>query len=392
MYLTKEEEKMLEGELGEAVQRAMEILVALGDIYGAKEMVKISSAHLSGVSYKTIGEGGLLFLEDFLSLGAKFRVPTTINPCGVDLENWKQLQICDEEFVKKQRKIVDCYLRMGALPSLTCTPYYGSNVPRFGDHVAWAESSAVIYANSVIGARTNREGAPSALAAAIVGRTPKYGLHLKEDRRGKEKVLVKVDLTCPADYGALGLLLGELGVKLPYLIAKKKAYMVNVGLKYLGAALAASGDVAMFHFEGITPEASKLDHEFEDKIEIGEREIKEIFEKYHTEEEPELYAFGCPHLGKEELEFFLHLKPRKETWLSVGKDFYEKNRELIERLKEKGYKVISGTCFVVSTIENKYRVTATNSGKAAKYLPSFCHQRVLFGKAQDLLGDSREGD
>ncbi len=385
MYLTKEEERMLEGEFGEAVQRAMEILVALGDIYGASRMVEITSAHISGVSYKTIGEGGLLFLKDFLALGARFKVRTTINPCGIDLDNWRSLGICDEEFYSKQKEIVECYLKMGALPSLTCTPYYGSNVPSYGEHIAWAESSAVIYANSVIGARTNREGAPSALAAAITGRTPMYGLHLEENRRGTEEVIVKTDLTCPADYGALGIYLAEQGVRVPYIRACGKAYMLKIGLKYLGASLASSGDVAMYHFEGVTPEAEKLDHEFEDKIEVGREEIEEVFERNSSEEEPELYAFGCPHLGKEELEFFLNFQPKGETWLSVGKDFYEENKELIDKLQKKGYRVISGTCFVVSPIEKRYRITATNSGKAAKYLPSFCKQKVIFRRAKDLL-------
>ncbi|BDZ70122.1 aconitase X [Methanobacterium petrolearium] len=181
MHLTREEEKMYAGEYGPAVAKSMEILVALGDIYQANGMVEVVSAQISGVSYKTIGDAGLEYLEDLVGEGAQVRVPSTLNPAGVDLDQWHELGF-SEEFTKKQLLIVDSYRKMGISTTCTCTPYLVGNVPILGSHVAWSESSAVCYANSVLGARTNREGGPGALSAAICGRTPNYGYHLDEGR------------------------------------------------------------------------------------------------------------------------------------------------------------------------------------------------------------------
>ena len=167
---------MYEGEEGSAVAKSMEILVALGDIYGAEKLVSISSAQISGVSYKTIGDAGLEYLQE-LSVDAHVRVPSTLNPAGVDLEIWKELGF-SEEFTLKQQAIVEAYQKMGVSTTCTCTPYLVGNVPTLGSHIAWSESSAVCYANSVLGARTNREGGPGALSAAICKFKDQITVHL----------------------------------------------------------------------------------------------------------------------------------------------------------------------------------------------------------------------
>ncbi|MCK4429401.1 MAG: DUF521 domain-containing protein, partial [Candidatus Aenigmarchaeota archaeon] len=179
MHLTNEEELMLKGEQGIVVSKCMKLLVKLGEIYGADKMIKISSSQAAGVSYKSIGDPGLEFLKGFADEGAKVRVPTFLNPAGMDLENWKELGF-PADFAKNQLRIMDAFRKMGIVVTSTCTPYLAGNLPRFREHIAWSESSAVSFSNSVIGARTNREGGPSALAAAICGRTPNYGLHLWE--------------------------------------------------------------------------------------------------------------------------------------------------------------------------------------------------------------------
>jgi predicted aconitase len=179
MQLTKQEQKMLDGEEGYAVRKSMEILVALGEIYGAKNLIKVGSVQVAGVSYHNLGDAGLEFLNE-LAVDGKVRVLTTLNPAGMDLENWKQLGI-SPEFAEKQNLVIDAFKRMGILISCTCTPYLIGNLPLYGEHIAWSESSAVTFANSVLGAKTNREGGPSALAAAFVGKTPCYGLHLDEN-------------------------------------------------------------------------------------------------------------------------------------------------------------------------------------------------------------------
>ena len=154
MYLTKEEEKMLNGEYGEATRKAMEILVALGDIFGADRLIEVSSVQVAGVSYDNIGDAGLEFLNE-LAKDGKVKVTTTLNPAGMDIENWKSLGI-SEEFAEKQIQVIEAFKKLGIIPTCTCVPYLIGNLPRFGEHIAWSESSAVAFANSVIGARTNR--------------------------------------------------------------------------------------------------------------------------------------------------------------------------------------------------------------------------------------------
>ena len=162
MDLTREEEAILNGEQGEGKQKAMELVTALGKIYGADSLIDITSAHLSGASYKTIGDGGLKYLEDLVGGGATVSVPSTLNPVGMDRDRWREMHI-PEEFAKKQLRIIDLYGQMGIKKTCSCTPYIGPNVPSMGDHVAWSESSALSFVNSYIGARTNREGGPGAL-------------------------------------------------------------------------------------------------------------------------------------------------------------------------------------------------------------------------------------
>jgi len=204
MYLTKEEERIYEGEFGETLEKAMRILVSLGEIYGASRLIPISSAHISGASYKTIGDAGLLYLS---SLSGRVCVKSTLNPVGMDRERWRGMGI-SEEFYEKQKKIINCYKRLGVEDVCTCTPYYIER-PNYGDHLAWAESNAVIYVNSVIGAKTNREGAPAALAAALIGKTPLYGMHLREERAPEIKVIVEDELK-DEEFGALGHILGKI--------------------------------------------------------------------------------------------------------------------------------------------------------------------------------------
>ena len=165
MYLTKNEQKMLDGEEGNAVKKSMEILVALGNIYGAEKLIDVGSVQISGVSYHNLGDAGLEFLDEMAKDG-KVRVLTTLNPAGMDLENWQNLGI-DPEFARKQKLVIDAFEKMGIIVSCTCTPYLIGNLPRYGEHIAWAESSAVTFANSVIGAKTNREGGPISFSSSL---------------------------------------------------------------------------------------------------------------------------------------------------------------------------------------------------------------------------------
>jgi predicted aconitase len=164
MQLTEEEKEILSGRRGEALEKAMEIVTALGEIYGADRLVPIRSAQIAGVSYKNIGDAGLELIEDFAKGGARVQVMSTLNPAGMDLKFWKDMGV-PPKFAAKQKRIIDAYGKMGILTTCTCTPYDISNIALKGDHVAWSESSAVVFVNSVFGARTNREGGPSSLAS-----------------------------------------------------------------------------------------------------------------------------------------------------------------------------------------------------------------------------------
>ena len=166
MQLTTDEQAMIDGKYGQAVRKAMEILVALGTIYGAQRMTPVTSVQIAGVSYDNLGEAGLQFLSQMAQGGAKARVLTTLNPAGMDVENWQVLGI-SPEFAEKQLRVLELFANMGVVTTCTCTPYLSGNVPHFGEHIAWAESSAVCFANSVLGARTNREGGPSAAGGCL---------------------------------------------------------------------------------------------------------------------------------------------------------------------------------------------------------------------------------
>ncbi|MCK4531314.1 MAG: DUF521 domain-containing protein, partial [Candidatus Aenigmarchaeota archaeon] len=181
MELTEEQKDMLEGKNGNAVKKSMSILVALGEIYGAKGLIPVTSVQISGVSYDNLGDAGLEFLDEMAKDG-KIRVKTTLNPAGMDMENWEALGI-DPEFARKQKLVIEAFEKMGVEATCTCTPYFIGNKPDFGDHIAWGESSAVTYANSVLGAKTNKEGGPSSIASALTGFTAEYGLHLDEHRQ-----------------------------------------------------------------------------------------------------------------------------------------------------------------------------------------------------------------
>src|SRR5512135_1227785 len=209
MHLTSEEQQMLAGEHGRATQKSMEILSALGTIYAAERMVPVTSVQIAGVSFDNLGEAGLEFLSEMADGGGQARVLTTLNPAGMDIENWQALGI-SPDFAVRQVSVIEAFTRMGVTDTCTCTPYLTGNLPQLGEHIAWAESSAVCYANSVLGARTSREGGPSALAASLTGLTPDYGHHLDQHRRPSFTVRVTTPLADTHEFGALGFVIGKL--------------------------------------------------------------------------------------------------------------------------------------------------------------------------------------
>jgi len=273
MRLEQIEKDMLDGKLGKSAQKSMEILTTLGEIFGAECMVDVHGVQIAGVSYANLGEAGLEFLNEMAEDG-KVRVLTTLNPAGMDRENWRALGI-DEEFAKNQNRAIDVFAKMGIITTCSCTPYLIGNAPHYSQHIAWAESSAVCYSNSVIGARTNREGGPSALAAALTGKTPKYGYHLDENRHGQVLFNINASIKDTDEFGVLGKLIGDklvkLGKKVPYIVGIPSATVEE--LKSFCASVATYGGTALFHMEGITPEYNKYTKPSEIVIEINQDDL-----------------------------------------------------------------------------------------------------------------------
>ncbi len=385
MQLTREEERIFDGEMGEAQKIAIRLLSSLGDLGEADRLIPIKSAHISGVSYKNVGEGGIQFLR---KISHRVSVPTSLNPLGFDIENGGPVDI-DENFHTKQMEIVEIYKKMGVMDSFTCTPYYYYNEPKFGDHISWAESSAIIYVNSLIGARTNRESGPSALASAIIGKTPDHGLHRDDGRKASVVVGVKE----PLDYtrfAALGLYLGpKLNRKIPIVKGQKKAK--DIDLKAFSAALSATSSIPMFHVDGVTRE-TELVSDSPEEMSVGKEEIDETIGKNSAQQEPELIAIGCPHLSSEELDYIAKLVKGKkkigpDLYLFTSREVKANSRAAVKEIEDFGGKVFSDTCMVVSPLSNKYGSTGTNSGKATFYLPlkGYGNQKVAFMGIMDLL-------
>jgi len=372
MQLTKDEERMLNGEMGYAVRKSMEILTALGDIYGADRLIKVGSVQVAGVSYHNLGDAGLDFLNE-LARDGKVKVTTTLNPAGMDLENWQNLGI-SEDFAAKQNLVIDAFTRMGILISCTCTPYLIGNLPRYGEHIAWSESSAVTFANSVIGARTNREGGPSALAAAFVGKTPRYGLHLDEKRIPNIQVKVDANLTRLSDWGALGYCIGKKAEnKIPFITGIKEAELDE--LKSFCASVVTYGSQPLFYMQGITPGAENQLAPKESVI-VEDRDIREAYDNINDQvTDIELVCVGCPHCSIKEIAEIAELLAGKQVAEST--EFWVATSRLMKQLSDKrgytatieqaGGKFACDTCMAVAPLKGRFKSLATTSAKGCFY-------------------------
>lgn len=382
MHLDRDDEQVLAGEQGETRQKMLELLVALGKVFGAERLVPIKSAQVSGASYKTIGEYGLQWLN---TLDAKAVVPAVLNPIGMPRGRWKEMGV-HADFAKKQQAVVAAYARLGIALECTCTPYYLRETSS-GDHLAWSESSAVSYANSVIGARTNREGGPGALAAALIGKTPCYGLHLAKNRKPQIVIMVKASTATwgVADYGALGYYVGKLaGNRIPYFSG---IHPERDGLKALGAAMAATGAVALYHVESVTPEAlnNRYDVTGIEAIAVEGTEVTRLFSDVPVE----AVALGCPHCSPEELGVIAGLlagkRVKKPLYIFASQGVIDKNRRIVEIIEKSGAKVYADTCMVVSPVMEQYAGIMVNSGKALAYVPDMCGGFARIGTTEECV-------
>jgi predicted aconitase len=383
--LTKEEERIYNGEFGWANQICMKILVRLGELFDATKLIPISSAHVSGVSYKTLGDAPVDFLEAMANANVKTSAKATLNPHSIDKE-----YLCNKlpsDICKKQWQILEYFNKMGFKNSLTCTPYYLEK-PRRGSHLAWAESSAVVYANSVIGAWTNREGGPSALAAAIIGKTPDHGVHKAENRQPQVLVKIEKPLQNEVEFGALGIFLGKiLEDKIPVIQGLQSASQDS--LKQLSASLASTGMANMFYRNKKRVKASELE-----KVSVKTDDIRRTIGELTTTaiQKPDLIFIGCPHCSLSEIRQIADfigtrkVKAGTELWICTSHFIKEKARKYIEKIEQSGTHVMTDTCAVV-TWTDKLGITTimTNSAKTAHYAPTLNKADTLLAPLKDCL-------
>lgn len=368
MYLTPEQERVLKGGDGWAAAKALEILVRVGEALGAQELVEVKHAHVSGVSYSNIGEYGLEFVRELFKRGGRARVFTTINPGCLDYSGLSKL--IDNSYKDRQAIIDSSLISMRFTPIFTCIPYY-YRAPAPREHLSWGESSAVIFANSIFGAFTNREGGPIALASAITGYTYKAGLHFLENRVARVLVEIPARLS-DTPLGAIGLFMGEAIKEIP-LIDFRHGLPPIWDIKVLLASMAASGSHALAIIPGITPRGTYVIDIIE-KITVERRDAEEHMGRDPQRDEKVLGYVGCPHLHLFELQAIARIlrkygKPRRgRLLLTIPPELAAKYSGLVQFLISKGVDVGAGTCPVVSRLRSRYDIVVTNSGKAAFYL------------------------
>lgn len=410
MILTDEETRMLNGEKGDAVKKAMEILVALGESFGAERLVAINNVHMAGSSVLVAEEAGTRFVEDIRKKGGKFITKVTTNPTAVDPTQWEAIGIPESDSVL-QTRLTAAYAGMGANSCNTCIPYLVGNSPRFGEHMAWGESSAVVFANSVCGARTNREGGPSGLASALTGRTPEYGFHLKQNRYGKFLVKVETSLADMTDFGTLGYFTGKIAGQDTPVFTGVPATPTLDQLKALSAALASSGSVSMFHAVGVTPEAATLEEAFgggqpEKVLVFGDAEKAQAEAALNREptDHVDWILVGCPNASVEEIrEVAEALEGRKvhgsvTLWVTTAGAMYamaERNG-YIKTIQDAGGVVVRETCpFLarsrVIAPKKGYKTLTTNSAKMAFYAPGQFGLPTHYGNLQRVMNAAING-
>ncbi|MHC4460897.1 MAG: aconitase X [Planctomycetota bacterium] len=412
--LSGRDKELLDGQQGKAPQMAMRILVRMAEVDGAAEMMDVSQAHIDGCGL--LSEAGLEFAETLAAKGAKVSIPTTLNMGPLDLQNWRQFGV-DEDFAAKAIRQAKAYTDMGCIPTWTCAPYQSYLTPRFGQQIAWGESNAICYANSVLGARTNRYGDYIDICAAITGRVPKCGLHLKQNRKGQ--ILLRLTDINPAIirsnafYAILGHLLGSLAEDKIPVIEGLDVEVSSDQLKALCAAAASSGAVALFHAVGVTPEANTLEEAFQGEkpkrvIDIHLSDLRKSCSDLSTAKEEanlDLVVLGCPHFSFDEFRELANLI-RAET--EKGKTLHPdvkfvviscqtsyallQRSELLNVLSDFGVEITLDTCvFHTPMVSPDTEVIMTNSGKCAYYAPGELGVQVAFGTMVECVDSAVKG-
>ena len=408
LRLEPRDRRMLSGTEGDAARTAMRIVVAMAEIAGADRLVDVTSAHVDGCLYH--GQVSLDFAERLVEGGARVRVPTTLNVGGIDLLH-PDLYRGNPDRARAARTLMDRYVEMGCRPTWTCAPYQLDARPSFGEHVAWAESNAIVFANSVLGARTDRYGDFIDICAAITGRAPYAGLHVTENRRGQ--ALFRLEgipdrlLRKDVFYPVLGHLVGmETGMLVP-VIEGLPDDVTEDRLKAVGAAAASSGSVGLFHAVGVTPESPTLDHALHGAdpdrvIDVTPALAARARDSLTTATNGELRAVsvGTPHFSPAEFERLIALLDGArvtdgvEFYVSTGRSVLAEaeSRGWVEACERAGVTIVVDTCtYVTPILRSSGGVVMTNSGKWAYYAPGNLGVDVVFGSLEECVRSAVEG-
>src|SRR5215211_8205814 len=409
LTLSPKDHEMLNGEYGPATKMAMSIVARMAEVAGARELLDVTAAHIDSTVY--IGDAGLEFAERLAALGAKVAVPTTLNVSGLDEHHWREWPVPSEWARQAQRQMV-AYQSMGTIPTWTCAPYQTEMRPSFGQQVAWGESNAIVFANSVLGARTERYPDLFDICCAITGRAPAMGLHLTKNRAGQvlfQLIDIAESLQRRDDfYPVLGNLIGKRALdKIPVIdgVAIKPD---EDQLKAFGAAAASSGGVAMFHMIGVTPEAPSLDDAFQGStpIEIIEITMDALLESRreltHTDSDQlHMVVLGSPHFSLAEFKRLASMLEGKRkhpdvTFLvtsSRAMTQLAQKAGSIESLHEFGAQITVDTCILTSPmLPAEIQNLMTNSAKFAYYAPGLLGKKIAFGSLEDCVNSAVAGE
>ena len=390
MELTSEEQSILGGGRGEAARRALEYQLEVGKFWGAKRFVPVTNVHMMG-DIEVMGDAGLEFLKNEVKQSARCVVPTTTNARCMDFAHCERMGQDAAEAVK-EKELIATLRRMDVVTTDTCINYQTVYQPHLGEHVAWGDTGTVIYANSVFGARSNFEAGPAALAAALTGRTPEYGFHLDEHRKGTFAVELKAKLDDLADWGAVGKLVGESHQNY-YAVPVFHGYHRAPGadeLKHLGAALASYGSMGMFHFVGVTPEAPSILPT--EKMTVSDSDLETVYRNYKLGDgDARLVVFSGPQQSLFEMKnlsrLFENRKLKSGTTciVTTNSAILKQSRDLgyAKALEDAGVTILEGVCFYIlqnlSPMREKNRWTnmVSNSAKIVNIIGAHRFNTIL---------------
>ena len=408
LKLSNKDLEMLHGDYGPAARMAMSIVARMAEVAGAGELLDITGAHIDSTVY--IGDAGLEFAERLAGLGAKVAVPTTLNVSGLDEHHWQEWAV-PSEWARQAFRQMTAYRSMGTIQTWTCAPYQTEMRPSFGQQIAWGESNAIVFANSVLGARTERYPDLFDVCCAITGRAPAVGLHLAENRAG-ELLFQLVDIPLQIQqsddfYPVLGNWIGKRTLDKTPVIDGMLTRPDEDQLKSFGAAAASSGGVALFHMTGITPEAPTREAAFHGKtpretIEITMEDLRRSRrELTHTDSSQlDMVVLGSPHFSLAEykrLSPLLHGKRRHPdvkllVTSSRAMTQLAERAGFLEPLREFGAQITVDTCILTTPmlpLEIQYLMT--NSAKFAYYSPGLLGRQITFGSLKDCVASAVEG-